>query len=121
GRCIRNALRRVVRGTRRYRALIPVAWVPEMERPEERADREQETLEWLQDIITANPPGLSRREWTILHARFGLNHVPQASAMTLQQAGQLVGLAKERVRQVQNGALAKLRRVIDGELCRRCC
>jgi len=48
----------------------------------------------------------------ILH-RFGIGTSPQSPPLTLEQVGQMIGVTKERVRQIQNKALAKIRAVID--------
>ncbi len=53
---------------------------------------------------------LDEREKTILTARFGLNG---ERAKTLEEVGEMLGVTRERVRQVQNAALAKLRGKIE--------
>lgn len=50
--------------------------------------------------------GLNPREIAILQRRFGLNG---DGAQTLEQVSQAVGLTRERIRQIQNRALEKLR------------
>ncbi len=59
---------------------------------------------------------LSAREREILSARFGLHDQDQE---TLESLSQRMGLTKERVRQLQNEALAKLRRRIARSGMRR--
>jgi hypothetical protein len=59
------------------------------------------------------PQGLpfkSPREAIILRARFGLDGGPQK---TLEEVGQKFGVTRERVRQIQNIALKKLRKMIE--------
>ena len=52
---------------------------------------------------------LSERERKILSSRFGLDGAPR---QTLQEVGAQLGITRERIRQVQNVALEKLRRAI---------
>lgn len=53
---------------------------------------------------------LNEREATILRFRFGLDGGPER---TLEEVGEKFGVTRERVRQVQNIALNKLRRMIE--------
>lgn len=53
---------------------------------------------------------LDARESTILTARFGLDGNPP---MTLEEVGKRFGVTRERIRQIQNAALKKLRRMIE--------
>jgi RNA polymerase primary sigma factor len=53
---------------------------------------------------------LDARESTILQYRFGLDGGPER---TLEEVGERFGVTRERVRQIQNIALAKLRRMIE--------
>ncbi len=53
---------------------------------------------------------LDNREATILRARFGLDGGPEK---TLEEVGLLFGVTRERVRQIQNIALRKLRKMIE--------
>jgi RNA polymerase primary sigma factor len=50
---------------------------------------------------------LNHRETTIIAQRFGLNGAP---ARPLEQVGEMIGVTRERVRQLEVAALAKLRR-----------
>src|SRR5437667_929965 len=60
----------------------------------------------LQDMVKTLDP----REATILRYRFGLDG---GSEKTLEEVGQRFGVTRERVRQIQNIALAKLRKMIE--------
>ena len=56
---------------------------------------------------------LNKRERAVLHARFGLDgHGPQ----TLSQIAHTLGLSRERVRQIQNRALTRLRDAPDARV-----
>ncbi|MCL4180114.1 MAG: sigma-70 family RNA polymerase sigma factor [Verrucomicrobia bacterium] len=60
----------------------------------------------LQEMVTKLDP----REATILRFRFGLDG---GTEKTLEEVGQKFGVTRERVRQIQNIALAKLRRMVE--------
>ena len=51
---------------------------------------------------------LSERELEILRLRFGLDN--EAKEKTLEEVGEKLNVTRERIRQIQNSALAKLRR-----------
>ena len=79
---------------------------------DESADTPYEQLEektvtrMLREMVKTLDP----REATILRARFGLDGGPQR---TLEEVGQKFGVTRERVRQIQNIALKKLRKMIE--------
>jgi len=79
---------------------------------DENAESPYEQLEektvtnMLQDLVKTLEP----REATILSARFGLDG---GSERTLEEVGEKFGVTRERVRQIQNIALKKLRRMIE--------
>jgi RNA polymerase primary sigma factor len=79
---------------------------------DENAFTPYETLEektvtgMLQDMVETLQP----REATILRYRFGLDGGPER---TLEDVGEKFGVTRERVRQIQNIALNKLRRMIE--------
>ena len=79
---------------------------------DENADTPYEMLEdktvtdMLQDMVKTLDP----REETILRYRFGLDG---GSEKTLEEVGQKFGVTRERIRQIQNIALHKLRRMIQ--------
>ena len=79
---------------------------------DESADTPYEQLEgktvtkMLQEMVKTLDP----REATILRARFGLDGGPEK---TLEEVGEKFGVTRERVRQIQNIALRKLRKMIE--------
>src|SRR5256885_1633602 len=79
---------------------------------DESADTPYEHLEgktvtrMLQEMVKTLDP----REATILRARSGFDRGPQK---TLEEVGQKFGVTRERVRQIQNIALKKLRKMIE--------
>ncbi len=75
-----------------------------------RADKESSLPVDLDHFFQAGHPLLSDREKTVLRLRFGLGD--QAESMKLELIGERLGLSKERIRQVQVSALAKLREAV---------
>jgi RNA polymerase primary sigma factor len=67
---------------------------------------DQTITRMLQELVTTLDP----REGTILRYRFGLDGGPER---TLEEVGEKFGVTRERVRQIQNIALNKLRRMIE--------
>jgi len=62
-------------------------------------------LELLQELLAR----LTNREQQVLKLRFGLGEAPEK---TLLQIGQDLGVTRERIRQIESGALEKLRKMI---------
>lgn len=105
----RDLMRRCKRETA-YRKLFPVQHETTMERPLRRPDTVGELyVERLQRVLTDNMGNLTDLESHILAQRFPED--PE-SRLTFLEIGHLVGLSKERVRQIQNIALQKLRKVL---------
>jgi len=79
---------------------------------DESAVSPAEELEWknLIGILDRLLEQLDDRERTILRLRFGLDGQGEK---TLEEIGRHFGLTRERIRQVQNEALHKLRRMIE--------
>ena len=79
---------------------------------DENADTPYEELEdktvtaMLQELVK----NLEEREATILRYRFGLDGGPER---TLEEVGVKFGVTRERIRQIQNLALNKLRKMIE--------
>lgn len=106
-------LRALVRRSRRenqYRQRFPVQYESSMELPGRTDDATGLFLERLRRIMTENRGGLSALESRVLAQRFPANG---RTRLTFQQLGDAIGLSKERVRQIQNAALDKLRRKLD--------
>lgn len=62
----------------------------------------------LQDILERSMKELSERERRIIVLRFGLNG---SSPLTLEEIGSILGITRERVRQIQNKAIARMREI----------
>jgi len=79
----------------------------------ERVDTQTELYaERLRHALEDNLGELDEREASVLAQRFPLDHAPQSS---LGEIGRAIGLSKERVRQIQNNALRKLREVLAAD------
>ncbi|MBT5704755.1 MAG: sigma-70 family RNA polymerase sigma factor [Verrucomicrobia bacterium] len=79
---------------------------------DENAENPYESLEekTVNDMLKDLVSNLPEREATILDYRFGLSGGPER---TLEEVGVFFGVTRERVRQIQNIALGKLRRMIE--------
>ncbi len=115
-RAILKSFSRVAMKLARYRGRFPVEFDPSLERSDyldkRRVAHEADCVEELRGIIQENTAELSAVEVTVLQARFALAKVQGLDGdnpKTLEQVGSLIGVTKERVRQIQNRALAKLR------------
>ena len=75
------------------------------ERPDEHLEQKN-SLELLREVL----PKLPKRQASILNLRFGLDG---SNAKTLEEIGALMGVTRERIRQLQNLALSKLRRLMQ--------
>jgi RNA polymerase primary sigma factor len=60
----------------------------------------------IQDTLAEVLQNLSQREITIIKLRFGLNG---EGPRTLEETGKLLGITRERVRQIQEKAIHKLK------------
>ncbi len=119
-RAILKAFSRIAVKTSRYHNTFPTEFDPTMERSNyqetRRIDIEQDAVEELQRIIGDNRAKLSDVEKRVIEARFAINSGDTGQAMTLEQVGHVIGVTKERVRQIQNKALEKLRSTLETEV-----
>ena len=105
----------------RYRSRVGARLEPVMDRTDwPRSRRDQDVIDSAAEVrhmVLQNTVDLSDVEQDVLHHRFGLGKEcpgrPDGGPMTLAQVGREVGLTKERVRQIQNRALAKLRDAVS--------
>ena len=74
---------------------IPVVWIPIR----------------IRDLIAAGLGELNEREREIVSGHFGLGR--KGGSLTLEQLGKRFGVTKERVRQIQNKALKKIRLALE--------
>lgn len=108
---VARSLMRRGKQTSNYRRLFPVQHDVELEQPSRPPDIQSELyLERLNRALDQNLGNLTRLESEILNQRFLAEDKPK---LTFREIGDAIGLSKERVRQIQNVALEKLREVLD--------
>lgn len=116
----RAILKRLGRLTKRatcYRLRFPATFDPNLERSRWDArtgdPQRQASLADLRDILHENRAELDRMERTIVSERFALS--AGGARKTLREMGDRLGLSPERIRQIQQKALLKLRAALTGE------
>lgn len=101
----------------KYRQRFPTEFEPALEKSDHletlRATHERETAEEVKHIVMTNEAELTDVEQTVIHHRFGLDRKQDTPPLTLEQVGQIIGVTKERVRQIQNKALEKIRLALE--------
>ncbi len=116
-RAILKSFHRLATNTGRYRQHFPTEFDPSLERSDydvqKRQRRREDSVEALREILARNRAALSDVERKVVMERFAIG--TGGKGRTLSEVGRLVGLTNERVRQIQNTALAKLRAVLDEE------
>ena len=105
----------------RFRRYFPVEFEPDFEKsnyPQEKAaEHEMDAASQVRYLFETNAADLTKLERDILHHRFFTAAADDGSTKqpTLQEVGRLVGLTKERVRQIQNKALLRLRETLESQ------
>jgi len=119
-RAILKSFSRVAMRASRYRGTFPTEFDPAMERSDcvdrRRDNVEHDCIDELKDIFLKNLAGLSEVETTVIRERFALGQPIEGDAprpKTLEQVGHIIGVTKERVRQIQNNALKKMRTTLE--------
>jgi RNA polymerase sigma factor (sigma-70 family) len=108
---IARALMRRGRQESNYRRLFPVQHDISFERPDSTPDSQTELyVERLHRALHDNLGALTDLESSILSQRFPTE---RGERLTFKEIGDAIGLSKERVRQIQNIALNKLREVLS--------
>ncbi|MBX3363340.1 MAG: sigma-70 family RNA polymerase sigma factor [Phycisphaeraceae bacterium] len=100
----------------KYRQRFPTDFDPKLERSNyletKRADFERDAADEVKRIVLENRADLTDVEKTVIEHRFNLKAGAEPGdekPMTLEQVGQIIGVTKERVRQIQNKAMEKIR------------
>lgn len=97
----------------KYRQRFPTDFDPKLEKSNflevKRSTFEKDAAEEVKRIVFENRADLSDVERTVIEHRFGLESGELDKPMTLEQVGQIIGVTKERVRQIQNKAMEKIR------------
>lgn len=105
----------------KYRQLFPTDFDPKLEQSDyadkRREDHEDACVDELRQIIANNRADLSDIEQEVIEHRFAVGERkrsdPDAQPLTLEQVGKIIGVTKERVRQIQNKALEKIRSTLE--------
>ncbi|MCA9279492.1 MAG: sigma-70 family RNA polymerase sigma factor [Phycisphaeraceae bacterium] len=101
----------------KYRQRFPTDFDPKLEKSNylevKRADFERDTADEVKRIVLENRADLTSVERTVIEHRFGLETQENEKPMTLEQVGQIIGVTKERVRQIQNKAMEKIRAELE--------
>jgi RNA polymerase primary sigma factor len=117
-RAILKSFNRLATKTGRYRQRFPVEYDPEMEQSDYDVNRHEleraNTVETVRDILSQNRARLSDVERMIVIERFAISS--RGKGRTLAEVGRMVGLTNERVRQIQNTALRKIRLALAEDL-----
>jgi RNA polymerase sigma factor (sigma-70 family) len=115
-RAILKAFSRTALKHSRHRTRFPVEFDPELEKSDwvdrKRDVVQEDCLDELKQIVNRNLANLSDTEQTVLRRRFNWEQTDE-NPLTLEEVGQIIGVTKERVRQIQNKALAKIRKLMD--------
>jgi RNA polymerase sigma factor (sigma-70 family) len=120
-RAILKAFSRTAMKSSRYKMRFPVEFEPEMEKSDWQDKRrdavEDDCIDELKAIVDRNLADLSNVEQTVIRRRFNWQQADDAP-LTLEEVGKIIGVTKERVRQIQNKALAKIRTVMEDGVLR---
>jgi RNA polymerase sigma factor (sigma-70 family) len=120
-RAILKAFSRTALKASRHRTRFPVEFEPDMEKSDwsdrKRDIVEEDCIDELKQIVDRNLADLSNVEATVIRRRFNWQQQDE-HPLTLEEVGQIIGVTKERVRQIQNKALAKIRGVLEDGVLR---
>lgn len=122
-RAILKSFSRVASRVSRYRGYFPTEFDPTLEKSDYLEQRrrgvEDDCVVELKNILGRNLANLNDIERRVIEARFALeetNDLADPQAKTLEEVGEMIGVTKERVRQIQNKALSKLKVVLEDGL-----
>jgi RNA polymerase primary sigma factor len=120
-RAILKAFSRTSMKHSRHRMRFPVEFEPDFEKSDwvdrRRENIEAECIEELKNIVDRNLADLSQVEQTVIRQRFNWKE-RESTPLTLEEVGRIIGVTKERVRQIQNKALEKIRQVMEDGVLR---
>lgn len=110
----------VAESTRRYRTRFTTDFDEALDR-DDSSDRRheaqrQDRVDMLRACLDSNEARLTPTEREVIRLRFALGvEADETEPMTLQGLGTRMGVSKERVRQIEKRAIAKLRETMDRE------
>jgi RNA polymerase primary sigma factor len=107
-----NALLKKQNPANRKAFLQPVDGVEDSLADHRTTSGEERSVQELRHAVGELLLGLNSRERTIIEARFGFD---LGQSPTLKKLGEGLGISKERVRQLQQRALAKLRELAESQ------
>jgi RNA polymerase sigma factor (sigma-70 family) len=120
-RAILKAFSRTAQKHTRHRSRFPVEFEPDLEKSDWDTTRrdavEEDCVDELKQIVDRNLADLTDVEETVVKRRFNWDQRDD-SPLTLEEVGRIIGVTKERVRQIQNKALAKIRSVMEDGVLR---
>ena len=100
----------------RHRTRFPVEFEPDLEKSDwsdrKRDMVEEDCVDELKQIVDRNLAELSDVEQTVIRRRFNWEQ-QEENPLTLEEVGKIIGVTKERVRQIQNKALINIRNVME--------
>jgi len=115
-RSILKAFSRVAMRVSRYRQHFPTEFEETLDKSDTHEQRDEDNqrafLEELRNVLVKNAAHLNDMEQLVIEERFALSRAEtpkDGEPKTLGEVGAMIGLTKERVRQIQNRALEKLR------------
>jgi len=115
-RAILKAFSRTAMKSSRHKSRFPVEFEPDLEKSDwsdrKRDMVEEDCVDELKQIVDRNLAELSDVEQTVIRRRFNWQQ-QEESPLTLEEVGKIIGVTKERVRQIQNKALLKIRNVME--------
>jgi RNA polymerase primary sigma factor len=101
----------------KHRQRFPSEFDPEFERSNHletvREQHARDSAAEVRFLVESDRAELSDVERKVIEHRFGLDAPVGSPSLTLEQVGQMIGVTKERVRQIQNKALEKLRLALE--------
>jgi RNA polymerase primary sigma factor len=120
-RAILKAFSRIGVKLSKYRQLFPTDFDPKLEKSDymarKREEHEENCVDEIRQIIRDNRASLTDIEQSVIEHRFALGRRktedPDAAPLTLEEVGRIIGVTKERVRQIQNKALEKIRQTLE--------
>ncbi|MDP7005990.1 MAG: sigma-70 family RNA polymerase sigma factor [Phycisphaerales bacterium] len=118
-RALTTAFNRFGRKQIKHKDNVPFEFDPDRE-PVNKSEDETfitpEHVSAIREAVRSENAQLTPVEQDVLRYRFGLFAAQNPPKLTLEKAGNLLGISKERVRQVQIRALGKIREVLEHQL-----
>ena len=107
----------------KYRSMFPTDFDPKLERSDyletKRAEHEGACADEIKQILHDNRADLTDIEQSVIKHRFAVDRQgsrpTEGPTLTLEQVGRIIGVTKERVRQIQNKALEKIRHSLEAD------